>query len=212
MTTMFAALAVLLIGAEPVDGPLIAPAPRPVTRPTEFYGHVLAVDAKSITIRGTENGLPNDEVVDWRFPAGKALAAGEPDPAESASCSYRLSDVRVGDRVYIRIHHVGNENVCASVIIRRRPGGVIPRAPWEDPNTPDPYHEYANAWQAFEERGVPLPAKYDPVIQRLKSEEAARADKPAQDRRLAEMRARFARQEQEWQRDHTAPPPREVRR
>src|SRR5438477_465783 len=77
-----------------------------------------------------------------------------------------------------------------------RPGGFVPPAPGDNLNS---YHDRMNAWQAFEEKGIPLPPQYDPAVQQLKAEERWREEKA--------YRARRA-----WLEDHTAPPPRGVRR
>ena len=113
----------------------VAPAPRPAVakklppwRPTStYYGEVMAVDARfSITLRGNENNDNAPKVI-YSFPAGNALLRGEQDPRERSNSDYRLSDVKVGDIVYIMIHHSGEDNLCAAVRIQRRPGGEVPR-------------------------------------------------------------------------------------
>lgn len=188
----------LTAAAGPTEPVAVAPPPRVasqkrvVSRPVQYYGEVLAVDRGSITLRGSEMGRPGDELVIHRFPAGKALAAGKQEENEGRNDNYRLTDVRVGDRVFIKIYHIGNENVCVTVSIMRRPGGVIPPAPWDD--APSPYHEYANAMQALEEKGIPLPAKYDPVAQAAQSAIEARQHKILRDR-------------MQWEEDHIAPRP-----
>jgi hypothetical protein len=179
--------------------PRVAQAKRVVPRPTEYYGHVLAVDGQSITVRGSEMGRPGDELVIRRFVAGEYLANGEQDPWERLNCDYRLGDIRVGDRVYLKLHELGDEDVCASVRIFRRPGGRVPPAPWDEPEPGRiPYHERMNAQQAFEEKGIPLPRRLDPNAPPTAEElEIKRKNEEA----LARLR---------WRWDHTAPPPRKV--
>ena len=163
-----------------VSGPPlpVAPPPREVppkraaSRPSVYRGFVVAVDAQSITVRGAEVGLPQPEVI-RRFMAGAALLAGEQDREYNSAADYRLKDVRVGDRVYLMLRQ-DVPDVCATVRIERRPGGVVPPAPWWPTDAPNPHHEYLNAWQAFEEKGTPLPEKYDPVVQQRKFEEEQR--------------------------------------
>ena len=213
MTIPFAVAAVLLVaGMDPADPAAIAPAPRKLTRPSTYRGQVLAVDSGSITIRGSESGDPT-EVLDWKFPASPPLLSGEQDRDFKSCIDYRLSDVWVGDWVYIRIRQSGKTDLCAAVIIERRPGGFVPPALWENPREhPNPHHEAMNAWQAFEERGVPLPAKYDPVLKAIKAQADEKLWAEEAARHKARMMERFAREEREWARDHTAPPPRAVKR
>lgn len=160
-------VSVLLITADAPQRPAIAPAPRAVAknirnmRPTTYYGEVMAVPRSNITIRGNENN-DKSELVSRTFRAGTALQNGDQEPSEKSECDYRLQDVKVGDIVVIVIHQIGEDDVCAAVRIQRRPGGLVPKAPFEDPEVRDPYHVMMNAFQRFEEKGIPLPLKYDP--------------------------------------------------
>lgn len=125
-----------------------------------------------------------------RFPVDPVLAAGGFDRRELPGFTYRPADVRVGDEVSIRCRPVGDEDVCRAICIRRRPGGRVPVAPGQQPEDRDPYHEGAQAYQDYEELGVPLPERYDPAA-------IARAGQVME----AERRARH----------RTAPPPREAK-
>jgi hypothetical protein len=156
---------------------------------TSFYGEVLAVDSKSINIRGQEEGLPVEKVTRY-FPAGAALRKGEQEPLEKTSWDYRLSDVKVGDIVVVVIHIYGDEHECVTICIRRRPGGAVPKAPFEAPGVPIPHHEMMNAYQRFEEKGIPLPLKFDPDYQRALSEATAAENKKILERFSAEERKR----------------------
>ncbi|MBX9626681.1 MAG: hypothetical protein K2X82_22965 [Gemmataceae bacterium] len=75
------------------------------------------------------------------------------------------------------------------------PGGRPPPAPGQAPGDPNPWHEYANARQALEERGVPLPDKFDP---------RKRLQQMQRDARLLEVL-------DPEQRQRIAPPPREAK-
>ena len=113
--------------------------------------------------------LPNGEVMRVRredmpvrrFPVGTHLAAGGFDPAESAGGTYRLADIRVGDEVTLWLEREGPEGVCRAIQIDRRPGGRVPRAPGQKPDDTDPYDGWVNAFQDWEERGIPLPDRYN---------------------------------------------------
>lgn len=99
-----------------------------------------------------------------RFPAGPLLRAAAFGPPDGPHHTYRLADVRVGDEVSLSCELVEGEDVCQQVFIQRRPGGRVPPAPWPTPTYGFPYDEAMNAFQDYEEWGVPLPDKYDPDV------------------------------------------------
>lgn len=133
-----------------------------------------------------------------KFPAAGPLAEGRYVRTGLAARTYRLADVRAGDEVSITCERVDGVDHCATIQIERRPGGRVPVAPGQKPGDRDVWHEQANAYQDFEERGIPLPEKYDPEVHRREGQ-----------LKRAKMMARL---EAERQRDaeRTAPPPREV--
>ena len=123
------------------------------------------------------------------FKAATYLAKGEQDPWDDGD--YRLMDVKVGDKVITILRAAGAEtalwpalipqgtyspedDLCITIRIHRRPGGLVPPAPFEKADVPHKYHIDANAYQAHEERGVPLPLRLDPDYQRALSEAHAR--------------------------------------
>lgn len=177
-------------------------APPPRAKPAaprrlpNYYGEVLAVNKGSITIRGREEGT-NDAVVTRTFPAGEALLRGEQDRRERSDNDYRLADVKVGDTVFVVLDLATPDDTCLTVRIRRRPGGSVPPAPWD--NARDPHHLRMNAWQAFEEKGVPLPPKYDPKY--------VSADDLERERMLKEYRRQLKLMDE----GRIAPPPRPVK-
>lgn|SRR6185437_10435931 len=185
-----------------------APMPRRVERDRlgTYVGIVVAIDTKSITIRGSEGGGDKDPVITTQFPLGKHLIEGERDPRELDSCCYRLSDVRIGDKVLIKLHDIHNVDVCVTISIRRRPGGVVPPAPWDKRFENRPmHHEFMNAYQQLEENGIPLPPELDPVIQR----HLFKVRRQELEKQLRQQSAILQRKKT---RDHTAPMPREVKR
>jgi hypothetical protein len=167
----FEPVAVRTAAAEqPLDSGLMAAKPPPVRRYPfggGVIGWVTAVDARSITI--WERG-PGAKPV--KYPACEELARGELVPAYADDDpTYPLADVRVGDLVlvYLSIKEV------YEIRIWRRPGGrlgppsVAGRGPRFRYNVhlglfagEHPYHEWINAFQDFEERGIPLPPKMRP--------------------------------------------------
>jgi hypothetical protein len=155
---------------------------------------LLTRDVLTLTLPGGEVArFHRADQPDRRFPADEVLAAGGFDRREPPAATYRLGDVRVGDFVTVLLRPVGDEDVCRGVCIYRRPGGRVPPAPGEAPDARNPHHEWANAWQDFEEQEIPLPAKYDPVQRRRRQRET-----------LELVRSQAAR-------ERVAPPPREVK-
>lgn len=176
-----------LVGAGPVPGRLGDVQPMPLARPGEapnlwnqlYGGPVTAVTKASITIvylGGEETTLrfsPQGKLVDKAitriprqppktFRVSEALAAGKFDSGGGSAFSYRLSDVRVGDRVCIWYNRVDGVDICERISIDRRPGGRIPPAPGQRSEDPIQWHEWMNAQQDFEEKGIPIPDKYLP--------------------------------------------------
>jgi len=96
-----------------------------------------------------------------RFPVGSCLASGGFFPDQYPR-TYRLSDVAVGDTIHICCPELNGELRCETICIHRRPGGRVPPCPGEKPDTYLKWHERANAYQDFEEKGIPLPARFDP--------------------------------------------------
>ncbi|MBX9627029.1 MAG: hypothetical protein K2X82_24720 [Gemmataceae bacterium] len=140
--------------------------------------------------------LPGGEVMTFRradMPARRFVAGDGPDPIPGWA-SYRPADVRVGDEVTLWLDPNGPDGEFRGIQIERRPGGRVPPAPGEDPDTRNPWHDYANAWQDWEERGIPLPEKYDPAVAR----EMIRRNREAGRQFFEEQAAR----------ERTAPPPR----
>jgi hypothetical protein len=129
-------------------------------------GWVTAVDAKSITVL---EGGPGAEPV--RFTACQELVAGQVIWVHQHRVPpYPLADVRVGDLVKV----FTIPPMVYEIYIWRRPGGRLGppsvvlnnrRIPYNvdlcnpDPRItkPRPYHEWVNAIQDYEERGILLP-------------------------------------------------------
>lgn len=151
-------LTVVAAPDNPAPNGVIAPRPTRKVEAVDQYctGTVLEVTRDSITIRPDRGGLPR------RFAASAILAAGDYRRDVNPPCMYKLADVTVGDYVGIDYDRIDGVDVCYAVGIRRRPGGRIPPGHYP-PDLKDPPHERAQAYQDFEEQGIPLPAKYQPV-------------------------------------------------
>jgi hypothetical protein len=134
----------------------VAPWPniRQPLRGDLFRGSVTEVARDSITLK-LQKGQTQ------RFPVGSCLASGGFFPDQYPG-SYRLCDLAVGDKVDICCLKLNGVLRCETICIHRRPGGRVPPCPGEEANHPRPWHEGCNAEQDFEEKGIPLPKKFDP--------------------------------------------------
>jgi hypothetical protein len=120
--------------------------------------------AGTVALKVIPEGLPR------KFAVSRQLAAGafRRRPQVVVSASYRLSDVRVGDWVEVGYARIGDLDICYDLRIARRPGGQVPPAPGEDPDTPErsKYHVRMNEIQAREEKEKTLPpSERDPKVE-----------------------------------------------
>jgi hypothetical protein len=129
---------------------LVLAAPPAAEAPIPDYdGRVVSVTPTSITVRrGAEPPRT--------FPVGADLAAGRFPADEVDGYRYKLADVAAGDVVSVHCGYAAGANVCRAVCVARRPGGAVPPAHLP-PGRAVKYHDVANAWQAWEEKGTPLP-------------------------------------------------------
>jgi hypothetical protein len=145
-----------------------------------YWGAVTELTKTTITIQ-----FPNHKVKPKTFRVSETLAAGkipmEPRlfPGQqrgyhvSASDMYRLTDVNVGDWVFIHYAHLGDQDICDHIGIQKRPGGRVPPLPEEaealrrPKGPPDPRHirydEEMNAYWDLEDKGIPYPQKFGPL-------------------------------------------------
>jgi hypothetical protein len=163
LACMAVVYAALPVPAQDPGGGLGRAAPVP---PDHFGGLssggvVVAVGKDSITIDGgcTIDGNNRPRTT---YPVSAVLAAGGVDRNGIASEVYRLSDVRVGDKVDLFGHRVNGICTCTRISIRRRPGGRVPPSQDSETWARFRYHEYANALQDFEEKGIPVPDRFKP--------------------------------------------------
>jgi hypothetical protein len=102
-----------------------------------------------------------------KFFVDEALAASRHTPDLGTGYTHWLSDVRVGDEVYIRCCKERNDGLCYAISILRRPGGRVPKMPGEPDDVDAPFHERMNAFQDFEEKGTPIPDRLLPSRDRV---------------------------------------------
>ena len=143
------------------------------------YGYVWAIDKDGITLyRPSLEAYemrhdPESGALLWmskkeRFPSVPPktfllcddLAGGGWFEDAHSSNTYRIRDVKTGDRVDIEYNRRNGVDICQQIQIRRRPGGLVPPAPGEKPNEFLKHHERMNADQDWEEFGIPYPPKY----------------------------------------------------
>lgn len=139
----------------PAFCPLNLPPPNAPQYVWSRWGQVVSVDAISLALRA------RDESGVRRFMVSPTLINPKPKQLV-ASFGYQLADVRVGDVVSILYMHNADGDTCTDITIYRRPGGKVPHA-GDDPMAPFLWHEKMQSYQDWEERGIPIPAKYLPV-------------------------------------------------
>lgn len=152
--------------------PLSATALPPVRDPTDhvnnhFSGTVKEIGKDYIIIDGTggANGNGPPMLGKHFFELSANMVAGKLGDRATGAFGYRISDVKLGDKVDICFDSKNMILTCKMICIQRRPGGRVPPSPTDKPDDELKWHERVNAYQDFEEKGIPLPPKYDPVHQ-----------------------------------------------
>jgi hypothetical protein len=150
---------------------LIQKKPRPVPHTHTCYGGVVvALGADWVEIGAGWSGPRSREMepdFDNSKPVRLSTAGTRPggdtgEPERGGSRTHLLSDLKIGDRVHVEAGTTREgEQFCITIIIERRPGGRIPPQ-FGDPWKQEPYafHLSDQAYQDWEEKGVPIPAKY----------------------------------------------------
>jgi len=150
-------LAVASPSDEPVSGDLIDNR-APLLPDCEYLsctGKVVAVTDRSITIKPEVGGANR------LYPVTALLASGDYPRVGARGRWYKLADIKVGDKVEVEYDRKGGIEICTAVCMRRRPGGKVPAGHYPANLGYQP-HERCQALQDFEEKGIPLPEKYDP--------------------------------------------------
>lgn len=138
--------------ALPPDEPSVARKPPPPRRlPLNDFrqGVVTAVSRESISLRSDGQWLT--------FPIVRELATAKvPPDRHSRDDSYLPSDVKIDDKVELFIKDDGRTAVCHTITILRRPGGRVPPGYYTGRRA-HYHHDHMNAYQDYEEKGIPLP-------------------------------------------------------
>jgi hypothetical protein len=149
------------------DGSMARAQPKPKgkgrTQWDDFRGVVTAVSRSEITIRGTEGRGDAERVRVFPIVPGLTNATKMPPGGLMDDTIYLPTDVKVGDMVRIRFVGDGVVTACERITIWRRPGGRVP--PGYCTGQTIRHHEQMNAYQDLEEKGIPLPEKYDTEAQ-----------------------------------------------
>lgn len=138
------------------------PRPFPGDRGGVWWGQVTAVDRISLTLRSS-----GDERLRYFMVRHNLL---EPRPAGfKGRTGYRLPDVKSGDVVLLQYDRNNGSDTCIDIMIYRRPGGTVPPLPGEDPKAPSHHHEVMQAYQDWEEKGIPIPPEHVPWTPELRT-------------------------------------------
>jgi len=126
--------------------------------PRFVQGTVIDLTKDSVTIRTADQQAQ-------AFRIGEELADGKTAPAASPNALHLFGDVKLRDKVEVWYLRISGELVCREIGIHRRPGGRVPPAQDEVDLIRKPrfrFHELMNAYQDLEEKGIPIPSKFDP--------------------------------------------------
>lgn len=102
-----------------------------------------------------------------RISAAGTTVGGDQDGVGYAT--YRLADLKAGDQLFLftAVSRDGEE-FTVQIVIERRPGGRIPRLPGGPfPEVEGERHHLYQAHQDWEEKGIPIPARYLPPSGRV---------------------------------------------
>lgn len=124
-----------------------------------YAGVVTVVSDRLLVVDGQQfAGFPRAVA---RFIPSVPLMAGRP-----VEYLHTWGEVQVGDKVTLLYDRIDSVNVCTSIAIRRRPGGRVPEVHYA-PNFSGEkiYAELMNALQDSEDKGIPIPAKFLPLIE-----------------------------------------------
>ena len=130
--------------------------------PTETVhvgGTVVAVTKDAITMG------PEKKAVTV-YPAHDRLAEGKFQTSVSAGTSYLLTDVKVGDYIWLETVVVNEQTFCISISIWERPGGLVPPGQVVEKGLKT-YHTVRNADIAFRDKGTPVPDHLKPKFPSL---------------------------------------------
>jgi hypothetical protein len=126
--------------------------------PRSVEGTVIDLTKDSVTIRTADQKAQ-------AFRIGGDLADGTIAPVPSPNALHLFSDVKLGDKVEVGYVRTDGELICREIGIHRRPGGRVPPAQDKGDLIRKPrfrFHELMNAYQDLEEKGIPIPPKFDP--------------------------------------------------
>jgi hypothetical protein len=99
------------------------------------------------------------------FVLSKELAEGRYGTTGGDSATYRIADVRVGDRIGVYYDRRDGVDICRAICIGRRPDGLFPPAPgmkFTDKNEEARFYERQKAWQDWEKYRTPFPPGHLP--------------------------------------------------
>jgi hypothetical protein len=151
--TILALTAVSTLWVYAEDNPKVVGSARILSEtdcPCSEYGEVTQITKDNLTISLLE--VKNHPKMTFNFHS--ALSNGGVCQDACDATAYRLSDIKVGDRIVVYGYREksSQKDFVALISLRFRPRGVIP--PSQKPDEKKPYHVGANARQNWELYGV----------------------------------------------------------
>ena len=110
---------------------------------------------------------------------------------------YRKDEIRIHDVIEITVFVQDKNLICQTLGLRRRPNGEVCPADGTRPDVIFPFHERMNIYQAYEEKGTPIPERWGgeraekELAERLKHVKSvlATAEKIEKEKKAKELKA-----------------------
>jgi hypothetical protein len=120
------------------------------SRSKRVFGTVQSVSRLRIAVQ-TDGKIPELK----SYPTHRRLSQGLCSYRAIDAIAYATSDIRIGDIVGLYIYQEDKTDYCYAISPSRRPGGLVPES--RHPNFFRNYAEDANATNAFNDTGRPIP-------------------------------------------------------
>lgn len=134
-------------------GPFALPGNNAINADVTLSGRVVDISPRTITI--------DTDFYEKQLMVTPLLASGQIEKPPVPAALHNFTDVKIEDKVVIDLRRTKGVDTCWAIGIHRRPGGRIP--PGQDEFLAIRHHERLQAYQDWEEKGIPIPDRFIPV-------------------------------------------------